>query len=128
MPSKLILVTLVQIASAESNHADGTAVLLVVAAKTVRAPLIVGATCVPHDVMLPSILTQVLLIGIIEIGGTDIGGIVGVVVGVGETAVGITVANAPVKLRPNTAIAVKRIAAIIVFFFVIVFILIISSF
>ena len=49
-------------------------------------------------------------------------------VGVGETAVDTVLANAPVKLRPITAIAVKRIAAIIVLFLMIVFILIISSF
>ena len=60
MPSRLILVMLVQIASAESTHADGTPSLLVVAAITVRVPLTAGATCVPHEVMLPSILTQVL--------------------------------------------------------------------
>jgi len=79
--------------------------------------------------MLPSILTQVLLIGSTIIGG-DTGGTVGVgeMVGVGETAVGSVVANAPVKLSPNTAIAVRSIDAIIVFFFVFVFILLISSF
>jgi hypothetical protein len=136
VPSKLILVTLVQIASAESYHAAGTPYLLEVAAITVRAPLTVGATCVPQEVMLPSTLTQVLRIGIIATGGTDIGGTivvgeadgVGEVDTVGETAVGSVLANAPVKLRPNTAIAVNRIAAIIVFFLVIVFMLINSSF
>ena len=49
-------------------------------------------------------------------------------VGVGETAVDIVLANAPEKLRPITAIAAKRIAAIIVLFLMIVFILTISSF
>jgi len=122
--SRLILVVLVQIASAESDHFDGTPFRLVVAAITVSAPLITGATCVPHEAMLPSILTQLLRIGIT--GGTDSMG--GDVVGVGETTDGVAVAYAPAKLRPNTAIVVKRIAAIIVFFLVTVFILTISVF
>ena len=125
MPSLLVLVVLVQIAVAESNHAAGTPFRLVVAAITVRAPLTSGATCVPHEVMLPSILTQLLRIGIMATGGT-VG--TGEHVGEGETAVGAVLASAPVKLRPITAIAVRRIAAIIVFFFIIVFILIISGF
>src|SRR5208283_4637510 len=114
---------LVQIATAESNHFAGTPFMLVVAAITVRVPLTAGVTCVPHEVMLPSILTQVLWIGIMAAGGTDIVGVLrGVVWGVGDAAVVATPANAPVKLRPVTAIIVRSIAAIIVF------ILIISSF
>ena len=64
-------VVLVQIATTELNHAAGTPFILVVATSTVREPLTTGATCVPHEVMLPSILTQLLRIGITAIGGTD---------------------------------------------------------
>lgn len=120
MPSRLILVVLVQIALAESIHADGTPFRLVVAAITVRAPLTAGVTCVPHEVMLPSILTQLLRIGIMAAGGTDI---LGVFWGAAGLFDGAAVANAPAKFRPIKAIAVRRIAAIIVFF-----ILFISSF
>ena len=60
VPSALIFVVLVQIASAESYHFAGTPSLLVVAAITRRVPLTAGYVCVPHEVMLPSILTQLL--------------------------------------------------------------------
>ncbi len=132
MPIVFMAVELVQIASAESNHFAGTPFRLVVAAITVRVPLTTGATCVPREVMLPSILTQLLRTGIMDTGGTDIvgehvgvaegGDIVGEHVGVAEGTVVTVLANAPAKFRPITAITVKRIAAIIVF------ILIISSF
>ena len=49
-------------------------------------------------------------------GGTDIGG---EMLGVGEATDGETLANAPEKLRTIIAIAVKIIAAIIVFIFII---------
>ena len=127
-PSRLTLVVLVQRASAESNHPAETPFLLEVAAKTVRVPLTCGATCVPHEVMLPSTLTQVLRTGIIVTGGTEMGGKLGELVGVEEATDGSVLANAPAKLRPSTMIVVKRIAAIVVFFLIIVFILIIPSF
>jgi len=122
-----VLVVLVQIAVAESNHAAGTPPLLVVAVIIVRAPLISGVTWVPHEVMLPSILTQLLRIGTTN-GDTNRIEVVDAAGGVGETAVDIVLANAPEKLRPITAIAARRIAAIIVLFLMSVFILTISSF
>ena len=116
LPSCLKLVVLVQIALAESSHPAGTPLWLEVAAITVRAPL---TSCVPHVVMFPSILTQLLRIGIMATGGTDI---TCELWGVAGPTDGTALANAPAKFRPATAIIVKRIAAIIVF------ILIISSF
>ena len=116
VPSRLILVTLVQTASAESNHPAGTPFLLVVADSTVRVPL---ASCVPHELMVPSNLTQSVRIGIIVTGGTDMGGVlvdIGELVGAVEAIDGSVLANAPAKLSPNTVIAVKRIAVIIIFF------------
>ena len=111
------MVTLVQTASAESYQDAGTQFLLVVAAITVRVPLTAGYTWDPHEFMFPSILTQLLLIGIIDMEvqlskrqSVD---------GVGETVVGSAVANAPAKLKPITAIAVKIIAAMVVFIFII---------
>ena len=119
LPFALVFVVLVQSASAELNHFAGTPFMLVVAAINVRAPL---TCCVLHDVMLPSILTQLLRIGI-AVGGIEI-----IVFGVEETAAGSGLAKAPAKLRPSTAIAVIRTVAIMVFFLVIIFIFIISGF